>query len=84
MYGTVVRHGADDHKGRSNKMQVMKTEHILGRLKRHVMAIPVSAKLYIRKELLKGNRPQIGNKINELIDHFALLNQHEHLNNLEM
>ena len=29
-------------------------------------------------------RPQADNKLNELIDHFVLLNQYEHLNKLAM
>ena len=48
------------------------------------MAIPISGKDHIRKETSKANRLQAHDKLNELIDHLTLLNQHEHMNNLEM
>ena len=40
-------------------------------------------KLYLRKEISKNNRLQTDNKINEFIDCFAVLNQYEHLSNIE-
>ena len=38
---------------------------------------------YLRKEMSKANRPQTDNKVNKLIDQFALLKQHEHITNME-
>ena len=84
IHGPVIGHGTDDHKCKNYKMQVMKIGCIITRMKRHVTATPKSVEDYPRKEMLKANRFQASDKFNELIDHFALLNQHEHLNNLEM
>ena len=50
-------------------------------MKRHVKATPISVEDYLRK-MSKANRPQTNDKLNKLIDHFALLNQHEHLCNM--
>ena len=44
----------------------------------------MSVEDYLRKEMLNANRLQAENNLNELIDHFALLSQYEHSNNLEM
>ena len=51
---------------------------------RCVRTAPISVEDYIRKRMLKANRPQVENKLNELIDHCTVINQHEHLNNLEI
>ena len=52
-------------------------------MKNHVQATPISAANHLRREMLKVNQPQADNKLYELIDCFALVNQHEHFNNLE-
>ena len=83
MYGTIVLSGSDDHKGKDYQMGVMKTRHTITGMKRCVRAIPISVGDYPRKEMPKVNRPQADDKLNELTDHFALLNQNEHLNNLK-
>ena len=36
----------------------------------------------LRREMLKVNRPQTNDKLNKLIDHFAIQNQYEHLSNM--
>ena len=46
-------------------------------------ATPILAEDYLRKEMNKSNRPHKGDRFNELINHFAMLNQHEHLRNVE-
>ena len=46
-------------------------------------ATPISAD-YLRTEMSKAYTPQTDSKINELIDSFALLNQHGHLTNIGM
>ena len=40
-------------------------------------AIPILVEDYLRKEILKANRPQTDEKLNELINHFAQRNKHE-------
>ena len=52
-------------------------------MKRHVNVTPVSAEDYLRKEISKNNRLQTDDKLYELLDCFALLNQHGHLSNME-
>ena len=46
-------------------------------------ATPISEEDYLRKKMSKFKRLLVGDKLNELIDHFALLHQHKHLNDLE-
>ena len=82
--GTVVGHGSGDHKRRSYKIIMTKTRHTITRMKRHVKTTPISAEDYLRKEMSKANLPQTDDKLNELIDCFALQIQHEHFNNLQM
>ena len=53
-------------------------------MKRHVKATLISMEDYLSKEILKVNIPQGGNILCELIDHFPLLSQCEHLNDLKM
>ena len=53
-------------------------------MKRHMRGTSISAEEYLRKEMSKANRSQTEDNINKLIDCFALLNQHEHSNNLEI
>ena len=83
MHGTMGWHGADDQNGRSYKVRVMKTSHIITRMKRHVRAIPILAEDYPMKEISKSNRLHTDDRLNELTDYFAMLNQHEHLGNTE-
>ena len=83
-HGNMVGYGTDNHKGRSYKVYVMKTGCVITRTKRQVRATPILAEDYLRKETFKANRPQADDKLNELIDHFAILNQHEHLSNIEV
>ena len=44
---------------------------------------PVLAEDYFRKEMYKFNRPHTDGKLSILIDCFVMLNQHEHLGNVE-
>ena len=46
-------------------------------------ATPTSVGEYLRNETSKANRTQKDNKINKLTDHFAQLERHEHLNEME-
>ena len=57
---------------------------IITRMKKCMGAIHTLREDYIRKEMLKASRLQADNKLSEPIDYLALLNQHEHLNNLVM
>ena len=68
-------------KGRSYKVQMIKMWCIINRIKRHVRTTPISAEDYLRKQMLKVNRPQTSDK---LTDSFALLNQHKHLSYMGM
>ena len=70
-------HESDNHRGRSYKIRAMKDKEIC---KSH----PHITEDYLRNGMLKANRPQADNKLNELIDCSALMNQHEHWNTLEM
>ena len=51
---TVVGPGSDGQRSRSYKI-VMKTGHIVTRIKRHTKATPVSEEDYLRKEISKAN-----------------------------
>ena len=46
------------------------------RMERHVRTTPISTEDYMMKEMSKAKRPQTCDKINKLIDHFAILNGH--------
>ena len=52
-------------------------------MERYVKATPILAD-YLRKEMSKDNRPQTDDNLNELTDHLAVLNQHEHSSNIGM
>ena len=52
-------------------------------MKRHGRTTPISMENYSRKEMSKVNRLQVDDKLDEVIECFALLNKYEHLNNLE-
>ena len=56
---------------------------IMARTKRQMTATTISVKHYLRKYMLKPNRLQADDKLKELLDHFAFLNQCEHLKNLK-
>ena len=47
-------------------------------------ANPILVEDYFRKEVSKINRPQEDDELSELTDHLTLLNQCEHLSDLEM
>ena len=44
---------------------------------------PILAKDYLMKDMYKSNRPPTVHKLSELVEHFAMLNQHEHLSCVE-
>ena len=46
--------------------------------------MPPLAGNYLRKEITKANRPQTDQKLTKLIDHFADINEYEHLGSIEM
>ena len=71
MYGTIVRHGSDDHYNRSNKIQITKMDCIITRTKIHVRSTPIKAEDYLRKEVLKKSTLQAADKFNELADHYT-------------
>ena len=48
-HGTIVRHGLDDHHGRSYKLRVSKIGHSITRTQRHTRATMVMAKEYLGK-----------------------------------
>ena len=84
MHGTIVWHKTQDHNGRSYKTRVTKTGGTLPRTKKCVKAIPISAKDYIRNEMIRHNQPKTDGKCTDLIYHFVKLNKHEHSNAVEM
>ena len=47
-------------------------------------ATHISGEDYLRKGMSKANMPQQDNRQNKLVDHFALLSQHDQLSNLGM
>ena len=49
MWGTMVGHGADYNKGKSNTVQVTETGHNISRINRYVMATPISAEKYLKE-----------------------------------
>ena len=53
---------------------MMKTGCIITRRKGHVWATPILAEDYVTKEISKSTK-NTDNKLNKLIDHFAMLNQ---------
>ena len=57
MQGTTMRHGKDDHKGRSYKIEGMKMACIITRMKRQVRISPIAVVDYLRKEMMKANEP---------------------------
>ena len=83
MHGIIVGYGSDNHKGRIHKIKIMKTECIITMVERHMTATPMLVDDYLRKKMLKANRPQAEDKLNEIIDYFSLLNQNDNFN-LEM
>ena len=84
MHGSIEGQVPEDHKGRSYKIKVLKTEHLITKIKRHIKAIPVLVEDYLRLKISKANGLQADDKLNKDIDCFALLNQHEHLKNFKM
>ena len=65
-----------------HKVRVMKGGYIIIMLKKHVRATQILTS-YHRKETNKSKKPHTVDKLNKLIDHFAMLSQHEHLSNVE-
>ena len=46
-----------------------------------MMSTPISTEDYLRKEISKANTPQVDAKLNKLIDYFAPIKRHQHLQN---
>ena len=67
-------HGSEDHKCQKYRIRVMKTGSTITRTKRHLKPTPISVEDYMRKEILKTNRQQTDDKLNDLIDCFAQIN----------
>ena len=65
------------------RLRVMRTGHIIPRTKKYVTANPISAD-YLTNEVIKGNKQQRDNMLNELIDKFAKRNTNEQINKMEM
>ena len=80
MHETMVGHGSGDHKGRSNRVWVMKV--IITRTKKDIRATLILGEDYLQKEVLKANRPKGDDKFSKLTDYFTVLNQHECLSDI--
>ena len=59
-----MEHSSDEHKGRNNKIRVTNTSCIITRMKKHMKATQISKEVYLRMEMLKANRPQLGHTHN--------------------
>ena len=70
--------------GFAYKIRVMKTGHIITTTKGHGMVTFISLENYVRNEMMKVNKCQTDNRLDELIDRFAKTHNSEHLNNIEM
>ena len=75
---------SEGHKATNYKIRVTKNGHTITRMKRHMSTTPISAEDYLRKDILTANTLQTYDKLNEIIDCFAEINKHEHLNNMAM
>ena len=78
-----MRHETENHKGRSYKIRITKTERTIARIKRHVKTTLISVEDYVRNDMLKAKRMPTGNKSIELIDCFIHLQKHQHINGTE-
>ena len=47
-------------------------------------ATPISTEVYLRNKIMKENKKQTNGKLNELIDIFAKIDDHEQISKLEM
>ena len=82
MYGTVVEHGTEGHRGRSYKIGVTKTGHTITMMMRHMQVTSILVEEYLKNEMSKI-RAQGYDQFNRHIDCFAQLHNHEHLNEVE-
>ena len=82
MYGTIIRHGIDDHNSRSFRIRVSKTGHT--RTSSHIKTTKISAEDYLWNEMSKANQTLAGDRLNELINHFLQLHKRNQHNKTEM
>ena len=73
MHGTVIGHGSEDYNRRCYKISMRKTGHIITRTKKHVMATSILRVNYHGNELMKCNKNQKDNKVNELLYKYTIM-----------
>ena len=77
-------HETEDYRQRNYKIWETKTRHTITRMKIHVMATPISAEYYLWNELLKTDRRWRDDTLNEFINCFTQMHNHECLDEMEM
>ena len=64
MHGTIIEPWTDNHNGRSYRIRVTKTGHVITRTKRHIKSTNVSVDDYLWNEMTKASQTLAADRLN--------------------